>query len=450
MNNPYHNKNILVAGAAKSGVSAAALLQSLGAKVTLSDSNPEEKIKVDLSFLDPSVVFFFGKNPDDIVTDFDMLVLSPGVSYSLPFVVKALAAKIPVIGEFEFAASLCKAPVIAITGTNGKTTTTALVTEIIKLEYPRSEAVGNIGVPFSSRCLLTDENIFAVAEASSYQLETIKDFHPRVAAVLNITPDHLTRHLTMENYARIKARITLNQTYNDHLILNYDNELTRAIKSRARITMFSRMHILGEGFFAENGALIYKENGKRHVICEVSELNITGAHSVENALAAAAVCFRAGISLENIRKGLLSFQPVEHRIEPVRVLNGVKFYNDSKATNPDSSIAALNSIDNPIILIAGGSFKDVDYSPWVRLFDGKVKRLILIGDTADEIEDCCKKHNYAKIDRANSLKSATELAYAAASAGECVLLSPACASFDMFDNYEQRGDYFKTFVRELD
>jgi UDP-N-acetylmuramoylalanine--D-glutamate ligase len=295
------------------------------------------------------------------------------------------------------------------------------------------------------------EHGLAVAEISSFQLESIDCFRPKVAALLNITPDHLNRHKTFENYVCTKTGIFKNQQPDDFAVLNADDKncTSIAVTMRGRVMLFSRRRQLDEGVFIEDGHITYKWNGAYERLINTENLLIPGAHNVENALAASSVALCVGVPARIIRQGLLRFRGVEHRIELVGEINGVEFYNDSKATNPEAAIKAIEAVSRPVVLIGGGFDKDADFSDWVRAFEGKVRHLVAIGQVAEKIIDCCKAYNFANYDRANSLRDAVGLAYAKASPGDCVLLSPACASYDMFDSYEQRGRMFKQFVKEL-
>ncbi len=442
-------KNVLVCGAAKSGLSAAQLLINHGANVTVQDLK-QSGLEKESEFLESiGAKILFGENPDEILGSFDLVVVSPGIPTNLPFFKKADDLDLPLISEFELAYLFSKGDIIAITGTNGKTTTTCLVYEIFKNYNKNTELVGNVGIPFSSKADLSTD--FIVAEVSSFQLETIEKFHPKIAACLNITPDHLNRHKTLENYILMKERIFENQQPEDFLVLNYDDEVCRkmALKTKSTPVFFSRLNKLKSGVYLDDKEIVYAKDEEHIKILHISELNIFGNHSLENAMAAVAIAICANIPLEIIRTSLKEFQAVEHRIEFVAKINEVSYYNDSKATNTDAAIKALDAMTSPVLLIAGGQDKGADYSEWVAMFNDKVKFVAVIGETSDTIIETCRAFNFNNIEKANSLKTAVELCYNRAEKGDVVLLSPACASWDMFDNYEQRGKMFKSFVKEL-
>lgn len=450
----YKNKKVLVCGMARSGVSSALLLKRLGAEVTVADIQDEEKLAEYIETLEQNdISTALGKNPDDILKDFDLIIVSPGIPCDLPFFRKAFDLLIPIWGEVELAYSVCENPVIAITGTNGKTTTTALTGEIMKAYKSGSEVVGNIGVPFTEKVLdmaSFGNDAYIVVEISSFQLETAYTFRPVISAVLNITPDHLNRHKTIRNYTDIKERIFAKQRENDFTVLNYDDQACRemAQRTRAKVLFFSRLERLDEGVFLRGDEIVLKRGGYDEAVIKKTDLLIFGNHNIENVMAAVCIAACAGVPLDVVRQVLKGFKGVEHRIEFVEELDGVSYYNDSKATNTDSAIKALEAIDKPVLLIGGGKEKDADFSDWVKLFAGKVKLLVVLGETADKIIQTCKAYNFDSYEKVNSLKDAVELCRAKAVEGDCVLLSPACASFDMFDNYEQRGTIFKQYVRQ--
>ncbi len=448
----FINKKVLVCGMAKSGITAAKLLHELGAVVTVTDIKPLEAFKGALSQLEQlNIKFALGGSPDTLVKEQDLLVISPGVPIDVPFLNLARSLGIPIWGEVELAYSLSKAPVYAITGTNGKTTTTALTGQIFFSHNKETKVVGNIGVPFCSKVQETPEEGCFVVEISSFQLESIVSFKPKVAAVLNITPDHINRHYTLENYIAMKERIFENQDETDYLVLNYDCGYCRdmAKRAKARVIFFSVQSLLIEGVYVKGEKIVANINGTTEEIINVNELQILGEHNVENALAAVAISICGGVPVEIIRQELRAFKGVEHRIEYVTTINDVDFYNDSKATNVDAALKALYAMKRPIVLIAGGRDKDLDFAPLIKLAKEKVRHIVLIGEAANKIEDVCKAYGFDSYERANSLRSAVELALAKSEQGECVLLAPACASFDMFDSYEQRGNMFKAFVHEL-
>ena len=439
----FLDKNILVCGMARSGQSAAQLLVRQGAKVTVQDL--KEQISWSFSPEDEGISLYLGKNPDDIIEDFDLVVISPGIPFDLPFLEKARAKGIPVWGEIELAYRLCPCPIIAITGTNGKTTVTTLVGDIMQRHNRKTVVLGNIGVPFTEHVEALEPDNWVAAEVSSFQLETTHDFAPKISAVLNLTPDHLDRHKTMDIYQATKERIFANQSPEDFTVLGYDNLACRGMKSPAHTVFFSAKELLEQGVFLDDGMIKARLFGKEFAIADVRQTKMLP----DNALAATALCLCAGVPAETIAEGLLAFKGVAHRIEYVATINDVEFYNDSKATNTDSAIKGLEAMHRPVVLIGGGYDKNSSFGDWVRCFDGKVKHLIVLGDVAEQIIETCRAYGYEGYDKVNSLRDAVQLAYAKAKPGDCVLLSPACASWDMFDNFEQRGDFFKVFVGEL-
>jgi UDP-N-acetylmuramoylalanine--D-glutamate ligase len=445
----YNNKKALVCGLGLSGIAAARLLLSQGALVTICDLNPDPVLEEK----HPKLSTYFGKNPDDIIKDYDLVVLSPGIATDLPFVALAKSLNIPVLSEIELAARHCKAPIMAVTGTNGKTTTCSLLGDIMKLAFSGSALVGNIGIAFSGLAQTIKQDSWVVAEISSFQLETIIDFKPKISAVLNITPDHLNRHKTMEAYIAAKERIFENQGPEDYCILNYDDENTKAMadKTKAQVIFFSH-NLMPNGVFIQNNAIQINLHGINQEVIKLESIPIPGIHNLENVMAAVAMCFAAGVPLDIIASGIKDFKAVEHRLEFVLEKDGVVYYNDSKATNVDSAvkgIEAIAALNKPIVLIGGGQDKGLDYDRLIKLFPGRVKDLIVIGEAANILIHTCRTHNFQNFEQANTMRDAVMLAAAKAKPGDAVLLSPACASYDMFDNYEQRGEVFKNFVREL-
>lgn len=448
----FSNKNILVCGMAQSGIAAAKLIKKHHGIVVLQDKKEEAALEDVISSLAGSgISILTGKNPES-VDRFDLIVLSPGVPADLPFLTEAEAKGIPVISEIELGYLFCKAPIAAITGTNGKTTTTALLGEILKSFNSKTFVVGNIGNAISNEVEKMDEDSFCVCELSSFQLEKIKDFRPQVSAVLNITPDHLDRHKTMENYINIKERIFLNQNKDDYLILNYEDEACRkmAEKTSAKVFFFSSERSLEEGIYLKDDTIYINAMGIEEAIIHVDELKIFGLHNYENAMAASMMAICMGASLQYVAEGLRNFKAVEHRIEFVKTIKGVDFFNDSKGTNPDSSIKAIQAMKKPAVLIGGGYDKNADYTEWIHNFPGKIKALVLIGQTADKIANVCKEQGFYNITKAETLEEAVLISFSKAEAGEAVLLSPACASWGMFDNYEQRGRLFKEYVLAIE
>ncbi len=450
------NKSVLVIGTGISGIGAATLLIQVGASVVLYDGNDKLTVESILDRFDESldlsdVKVRLGELTSDILEGIDLAVISPGVPVDAPFVENIRMNNIPIWGEIELAYNYSKGDLAAITGTNGKTTTTALTGEILAAWYNKAFVVGNIGYSYTQRALETTEDCAVIAEVSSFQLETIKAFRPHVSAVLNITPDHLNRHHTMECYIDTKKRIFENQTEEDFVVLNYDDEMTRAMANdtKAQVIFFSGRHELEDGYYFKDGEIILATNGKKEHICYDTDLNILGLHNMENVMAAVAITRSLGIPMDVIFKVLTEFKAVEHRIEYVTEKNGVRYYNDSKGTNPDAAIKAVEAMNRPTILIGGGYDKASEYDEWIESFGTKVKLLVLIGQTADKIESCARAHGFEAIIKADSLKAAVDVCYAHAISGDAVLLSPACASWGMFKNFEERGQMFKEYVHAL-
>lgn len=446
-------KNVLVAGTGKSGISAAKLLISHGVKVTLFDEN-EKRDKNDLmEKLSQSelVTILLGKLTDEVLKQTDIMVISPGIPVDSAFVEDIKKAGIPVWSEIELAYYFGKGRIAAITGTNGKTTTTALVGEIVKAWNPKTIVVGNIGIPYTELCDTTDDDSATVAEISSFQLETIVDFHPNVSAILNLTPDHLNRHYTFENYGNVKKSITKNQTEEDVVVLNYDDEHTRAMAEgiRPRVVYFSRLEKPAGGVYVEDGHIVIEANEEKIDVLALKDLILLGSHNVENVLAAVGISYYMGVPVNIIRDVAVSFKAVEHRIEYVKTVAGVDYYNDSKGTNPDAAIKGIQAMIKPTYLIGGGYDKGSTYDEWIDAFDGKVRCLVLIGQTAKKIAETAKKHGFHNIVFEDDLLGAVKYCHENAKDGEAVLLSPACASWGMFDNYEQRGRMFKEYVRDF-
>jgi UDP-N-acetylmuramoylalanine--D-glutamate ligase len=445
-------KKILVLGAGISGIAVAGILQQLGGSVTLSDTKPAENIKHDLKGLTAKGVrLALGNQDESLLGGTDYVVLSPGVSVYSPLVAKAQELGITVMSEIEVAYRLCQAPIVAITGTNGKTTTTTLVGEIFKAAGREVVVGGNIGLALSQEVKDVSAGGVVVAEISSFQLEGVIDFRPHVAAILNLTPDHIDRHRTLENYRDTKERIFANQTAEDYLILNYDDPALRDMAGRtsAQVVFFSRLTTLESGIFVKDGNITLCWQNKTLDICSVDSIKIKGAHNVENALAACGAAYFAGAKPAEMARVLAAFPGVEHRIEPVATVGGVTYYNDSKATNPESSIKALEAFPGHIILIAGGRDKKTDLGEFMRLIKERVDHLILLGEAAERFNQAALDHGVANIHFVKDFAAGVKLAHELARPPQVVLLSPACASYDMFNNYEERGTAFKDLVRRL-
>lgn len=446
----YNGKKALVCGMARSGIAAAKLLNRLGARVTLQDMKKREEISADVLALEgQGIVLYTGANPDEIACAQDLIVLSPGIPCDLPFIAAAENAGIEVISEVELAYRLTPCPIMAITGTNGKTTTTTLTGEIMKTAYSGTAVVGNIGVPYSEEVERLTEKDWVVAEISSFQMEKAKEFHPHISAVLNITPDHLNRHKTMDVYIAMKERVFAKQTAEDFCILNHGDETCRkmADKTAAKVFFFDSSETLAEGIYLDGDAIEVRWGAINETLIHVDELQILGVHNYENVMAAAAMGICAGIALDTIRTVLKGFAGVAHRIEYVATVDGVDYYNDSKGTNVDASIRAVLAMKKPIVLIGGGYDKGSSFDEWTKLFPGRVKHLVLIGVTAPKVRASAEKFGFTAISDCETFAEAVDLCREKAEDGDCVLLSPACASWGMFDNYEQRGDMFKEQVR---
>ncbi len=444
-------KKVLVIGIAKSGISTVKVLWKLGAKITINDIKTKENLKdILIEIEDLCEGYVLGQHPTNI-DSYDLVILSPGIPTDLDFIKKIKKNDIPLMGELELAYRLSKGIYIGITGTNGKTTTTALTGEIFKSGGFKTFVVGNIGLPAISRALKSDSETVMMTEVSSFQLETTEKFSPKISAILNITPDHLNRHKTMENYIEAKANIFKNQAKDDILILNFDNEITRNLANLAKckVVFFSRKEKLNSGIYIDDGYITIRSMDFCEKICEAKELYIPGNHNLENALAATGIAFYYGIDKGIIKDVLLSFKGVEHRIEFVDEIDGVKFINDSKGTNPDASMKAVEAINTPIILIAGGLDKESSFDEFIDSFDNKVKKLILIGETSSKIKETAFKKCFTNVEVVNNMDEAVNSAFKSAEKGSTILLSPACASWDMYANFEDRGQHFKECVYNL-
>lgn len=446
-------KKILVYGAGISGIAAINLLATTNTNIVLFDGNIDLDIDSIKKKIDKNINLniVLGKIPEKVRSTIDMVVVSPGVPTDLPELLRFADDGVPIIGEIELAYMFSKGKIIAVTGTNGKTTTTSLIGQILRAYYDSSFVVGNIGIPYTKMVTKTKDTSVTVAEISSFQLETIKEFKPNVSLILNITPDHLNRHHTMENYINAKIGITRNQMESEYCILNYeDEELRRREKDiHAKIIYFSSAHRIRNGLFLENDYIIYNNGVEDLKICKVDELQLLGVHNYENVMAAVAATIAIGVPMDIIREEIKKFVSVEHRIEYVTEKAGVKYYNDSKGTNPDAAIKGIQAMVSPTLLIAGGYDKDSSYEEWINSFDGKVKLLVLIGQTREKIASAARKCGFDKIEMADSLEEAITICKKNAVKGDSVLLSPACASWGMFKNYEERGNEFKRIVNDM-
>ena len=459
-------KKVLVAGCGISGIGAAKLLIWAGESVCMYDSRKDldtdkirsqvfENVTLKEGALreENEPEFIFGELPAQITDRVSYCVISPGIPLDMPFVQVLKDSGIPVWSEIELAWHYGKGTVIGITGTNGKTTTTSLTGAVMENAFgkDRTFVVGNIGTAYTGKADKTDNDSIVVAEISSFQLETILTFHPKVSAILNITPDHLNRHKTMENYIAVKESITKNQDKTDYCVLNYDDPALRAFGAGcpAKVVWFSSRHELDEGFFMREDALVCRMGGREEMLGKTKDFHLVGRCNYENIMAAAAIAVCMGVPFDVIRKTAMEFRAVEHRIEYTAVKKGVTYYNDSKGTNPDAAIQGIRAMTTPTCLIGGGYDKGSAYDEWVEEFAGTVKYLVLIGQTAEDIAKCCDSHGFTAYEFADNMEEAVRLCAKHALPGEAVLLSPACASWGMFDNYEQRGRIFEELVHKL-
>ncbi|MCI8692323.1 MAG: UDP-N-acetylmuramoyl-L-alanine--D-glutamate ligase [Lachnospiraceae bacterium] len=449
-------KKCLVIGSGISGVGSVGLLEHGNAQVTLYDSNEKLTVSAMREKLPAGsrAVCAAGEFPEALLGETETVVLSPGVPADLPLVNALRDHGAEIIGEIELGFREEKGSVAAITGTNGKTTTTTLVGEIMKAHLGEEKVfvVGNIGNPYTSECLKTSEDSVTVGEISSFQLETIRYFHPKVSAILNITPDHLDRHHTMEAYVAAKERIAMNQTKEDACVLNYENAYTREFAERcpARVVYFSSARPV-EGYYLKGDKIVENLRGQERELMDIHrDMRLVGLCNVENVMAAIAVSAQMGVPMDTILRVVKEFRAVEHRIEFVACRGGVDYYNDSKGTNPDAAIQGIRAMNKPTVLIGGGYDKGSEYDEWIESFEGKVKYLVLIGQTREKIAECARKHGFDRIRFADSFQECLTLCTRLAEGGDAVLLSPACASWGMFPNYEERGRIFKEYVHGLD
>ena len=442
----------MVVGLGKSGVAAAHFLQARGARVTVSDSKAETHLRNEIpALLDKGIAVETGGHGERTFRDQELIVVSPGVPYDVPQLVQARKLGVPVIGEVELASRFLHGHLIAITGSNGKTTTTTLVGEILEAAGKDVLVGGNIGTPVVSMVAESKAETYDVLEISSFQLETIETFHAEVAVILNITADHLDRHRSMESYVAAKARIFENQTAADFAVLNADDAICRSLGKQihSNLAWFSRKEIIkdGRGAFAQDEKIFWRDGSRLTEIMPVAEIPLKGAHNLENVLAAVCVASVTGCAPQTIRQAVAQFQAVEHRLEFVLRLNGVDYFNDSKATNVDATIKALESFPAGIHIVLGGKDKDSDYTVLKPLLRQRARRVYTIGAAAEKIES--QIAGAAPIERTQTLEAAVRRAAELASPGDVVLLAPACASFDQFENYEHRGRVFKEAVRAL-
>lgn len=450
-------RKCLVVGSGISGIGAAGLLEQLGAEVVLYDSN-EALTEKELESRLPQgsrARCIAGNLPPQVLKTVEKAVLSPGVPTDIPLVNCLRDQGAEILGEIELGFLAEQGRVVAITGTNGKTTTTTLVGEIMKAHFGREKVfvVGNIGNPYTVEAMKTRPDTVTVGEISSFQLETIHTFHPAVSAILNITPDHLNRHHTMEAYVAAKESIASNQTKEDICVLNYNDPYTRDFGARcpARAVYFSSKEELMEGYFLKEDKICRAKDGEVRKLLDIhTGMNLVGMCNVENVMAAIAIAEGMQVPMETILEVIQNFRAVEHRIEFVASKGGVDYYNDSKGTNPDAAIQGIRAMSRPTVLIGGGYDKGSEYDEWIESFDGKVKWLVLIGQTRDKIAECARAHGFDKIRFADTFEECLKLCTGLAERGDAILLSPACASWGMFPNYEVRGKIFKDYVNSLE
>lgn len=450
----FSKETVLIIGTGKSGIGAAGLLWKAGAHPILFDNNDQLDVEVIERRAGncPGLKVVLGSVSEELEKQITLVVISPGVPVDSEMVLHFKEKGIPVWGEIELAYAFEKGTVLGITGTNGKTTTTTLVGEIMSAYFQDVFVVGNIGNPYTETVSETTKDSVTVAEISSFQLETVYEFKPKVSAILNITPDHLNRHHTMDCYVEMKEAITCNQNKEDVCVINYDNEYTRDFgeKSPARVIYFSSKEELKEGLFLREDHIILARNGEETVLMDIhKDMNLVGICNVENVMAAIAMSMSMKVPMSVILRTIKNFKAVEHRIEFVATRGGVDYYNDSKGTNPDAAIQGIKAMSKPTVLIGGGYDKQSEYDEWIQAFDGKVKAFVLIGQTREKIAECAKKYGIENIIFADSFEECFEICVKEAESGDAVLLSPACASWGMFPNYEVRGKMFKEMVLNL-
>lgn len=443
--------NVVVMGMGKSGISAAMLLHRHDFSVFVSEMNQENRVSEAAEKLGKkNIRFETGKHSPDKILSADFIVVSPGIPNSVPVIQVAQKNKIPIYSEIEVASWFCKAPIIGITGSNGKTTTTSLIGEILKTKYPNAFVGGNIGIPFSDKADKLTSDDFAVLELSSFQLEHIQTFHPHVAVLLNFTPDHLDRHHSFRAYVDAKCKIFANQKKDDYIVYNADDAAVASsvLRSHSQFVSFGK-NAYGKNNVFYDRERIFHQNGNLIEIVKLNQLNLVGEHNYSNVSAAVAAALCVKVPIENIRKSIVQFQPVEHRIEFVGTLDGVKYYNDSKATNSDATEKALQSFSQPVILLAGGHAKEKDYSHLTSIIEQRVKKTILFGESREQLYRDLKFDGGNAATKVDDLESAFREARKAAEQGDVILLSPACASTDQYRNFEERGTHFKKLFAEL-
>ena len=448
----YGDKHILVLGAGASGIGASWVLAQVGAHVVLNDYKPVTLPTADEERLVAAgVEIITGRQDESLLDGVDRIVISPGISLDIPLVKAAQARGIDVVSEVEVAYELSKSLIVAVTGTNGKTTTTTLLTKVLEGTGKPVRVGGNIGDSLSEVAYSMPADGYLVAELSSYQLETIKHFRPIGAIMLNITPDHLARHKTMENYIAAKERIFENQLSTDFMVLNIDDPIVADMKHRvpSHILEISQYQGVSNGAYYENGQCYVTKNGISTLVIGSADIHIPGSHNIENILTVIALAYALGVPVETIHRIISEFHGVEHRLERVKTIDGITFYNDSKATNVDSVVKALESFNQSVILLAGGHDKMTPLEDFMQLVKDHTKAVIFMGEAADRFENAAKEAGVEPIYRALSMKDAVEQGYKLADRGDIVLLSPACSSFDWYSCFEERGDDFKNCVHML-
>jgi len=445
------NKNILVVGLGVSGIACIKGLNKLGAHIFVYDESPREKCTEKLHELEGiEASYFFGNDEIEKINFeiLDLAIKSPGIKYEVPIIAELAERSIKIISDIEAAYNITDATIVSVTGTNGKTTTTTLIGEIVKESGKSYKITGNIGFGMFYDALNSGNDDVLVAEVSSFQLAGTIDYKPHVSVITNITPDHIDFHHTYENYIDTKFKNAMNQDENDYAVLNYEDETIMSFrdKIKAKKIFFSSERILDEGIYVQDEKMAYTHDGKTEIIININDIFIPGKHNLENAMCAAGAALSLGIGTEIISDVLKNFKGVEHRLEFCAEYNGVKFYNDSKGTNPDASIKAVQGIEKPIILIAGGYDKDSSYDDFIKSFGDKVKSLVLLGQTADKIEACARSYGFTDIYRVENMDEAVKKCFELSTYGDNVVLSPACASWGMYPNFEVRGRDFKERV----
>ncbi|MCF6093603.1 UDP-N-acetylmuramoyl-L-alanine--D-glutamate ligase [Microaerobacter geothermalis] len=449
----YQGKNIVVIGTGKSGLAVAKLLHDVGAQVTINDRRERQSCQGIEELEQMGIICICGSHPDDVIhPQIDLVVKNPGVPYESPPIAKAMQLSIPVITEVEVAYDFIDVPFIAITGSNGKTTTTTLVGEMLKKGSFYPTVAGNIGRALSEVVLQEEQLSVIVAELSSFQLAGIQHFRPQIGCLLNLYPAHLDYHHTIEEYAKAKMNLFINQTKDDVAVLNWNSSLIRSLSHQipSQKVWFSTSHEVPQGAFFQRGQLFYRPQREETILLmDRQEVALKGSHNVENALAAAAISLQWGVQPEHVVEVLKTFQGVEHRLEFVTELNGVKFYNDSKATNPQAAISSITSFTEPVVLIAGGLDRGIDFMELVPVFKEHVKGLITYGQTSEKLKKAGELAGLDRIKTVENVSSAAEASLSFAASGDVVLLSPACASWDMYSSFEERGSMFKQAVHRL-